>query len=61
MKMCKFKKDSIHTFHFKNSYSEEIHTVILNRENKGSWTIQHIADLKQAYRAALKIKENKPN
>lgn len=59
VKVWKIEKDSIHTFYFKNSYSEEFQTVKLNRKSKGNSTIQPLADLKHAYRVPLKIKENK--
>jgi hypothetical protein len=59
IKVWKIEKDSIHTFYFKNSYSEEFQTVKLNRKSKGNSTIQPLADLKHAYREPLKIKQNK--
>lgn len=59
VKVWKIEKNSIDTFYFKNSYSEEFQTVKLNRKCKGNSTIQPLADLKHAYRAPLKIKENK--
>jgi len=56
VKMLEIEKDSIHTFYFKNSYSEKLQTVILNRKNKGKSIIQPLADLKHVYRAPIKIK-----